>query len=529
MTSRSNKFCEYSALRNESDVEQFFVQPLLNYLGYTPAYLKTKSSLPKETIGKGSSRKTYVPDYLGYTTKRLDKPVLVVDAKHPNEPAEQGVIDAQLYASVLRRRIAEPKPDQFCIGCNGNALIVRHYDSDITLHRLVFDDVQDHNERFSALVLSLSRSALARPSNITVASDFEYRSVMPAELPAMFEACHRSIWKAEKRSPSSAFYEFAKVMFVKIDEDRRLREALANQGMDWTEDRQVPSGLVRFSTRWIDEMSQTTESPLDTILFAELTNKLEDQIARGRKKRIFNQGERIKLSPDTIRDAVEFLEHFDLFSVDEDLNGRLFETFLTATMRGSDLGQFFTPRSVVKFMTQLADLTATRHNMERVLDGCCGSGGFLIEAMASMSAALTNNQSLTARERSMLMKKLRTDSIWGIDAGKDPEMARISRLNMLLHKDGGSRIYFADALDKSLRIDRGLPLPSRLEMEELKRDLLDQKMSFSCILTNPPFSMTYERKKPRELDVLEEYSLAFDQAGKPRTKLKSAVMFLERY
>ena len=41
--------------------------------------------------------------------------------------------------------------------------------------------------------------------------------------------------------------------------------------------------------------------------------------------------------------------------------------------------------------------------------------------------------------------------------------------------------------------------------------------------------MTYERKKPRELDVLEEYSLAFDQAGKPRAKLKSAVMFLERY
>ena len=36
-------------------------------------------------------------------------------------------------------------------------------------------------------------------------------------------------------------------------------------------------------------------------------------------------------------------------------------------------------------------------------------------------------------------------------------------------------------------------------------------------------------KKPRELEVLKDYSLASDQTGKPRAKLKSAVMFLERY
>ncbi len=528
MKSRNNKFCEYRTLRNESDVEQFLVHPLLIFLGYTSSYLKTKTTLPRETIGKGSNRKTYVPDYLGYTTKRLDKPVIVVDAKHPNEPAEQGVLDAQFYASVLRRRIKEPKPGQFCIGCNGNRLLVRHYDSDVTLHSLDFDDLKDGNSRFTDLVSDLSRSTLSRPKKFVAASDFDYRNVEPSELPAVFESCHRAIWKAEKRSPASAFYEFAKVMFVKIDEDRRLRETLDSQGVDWTTGK-IPAKLVRFSTQWIDEMSQTTESPLDTILFAELTKRLEDEIARGSKKRIFDQGERIDLSPDTIRDTVEFLEHLDLFSVDEDLNGRLFETFLTATMRGSTLGQFFTPRSVVKFMVQLADLSATRKNMERVLDGCCGSGGFLIEAMASMSSALMNNESLTTRERSALMKKLRTEKLWGIDAGKDPKMAQIARLNMLLHKDGGSRIYFTDALDKSLRVDRGLPLPSRLEIEELKRDLIDQGLKFSCVLTNPPFAMTYERKKPRESEVLQEYTLSLNQDGRPRAKLKSAVMFLERY
>ena len=44
------------------------------------------------------------------------------------------------------------------------------------------------------------------------------------------------------------------------------------------------------------------------------------------------------------------------------LNGRLFETLLNTTMRGKDLGQYFTPRSVVKLGVKLARLRADREN-----------------------------------------------------------------------------------------------------------------------------------------------------------------------
>jgi type I restriction enzyme M protein len=57
-----------------------------------------------------------------------------------------------------------------------------------------------------------------------------------------------------------------------------------------------------------------------------------------------------------------------MFGIDEDLNGRLFETFLSATMRGRDLGQFFTPRSVVKMMVRVARLRCTPDHQDRVLD-----------------------------------------------------------------------------------------------------------------------------------------------------------------
>ena len=138
---------------------------------------------------------------------------------------------------------------------------------------------------------------------------------------------------------------------------------------------------------------------VDTILFAQLARNLEVQIARGEKKRIFDEGEGIQLAPTTVKDAVSFLEHLDLYTVDEDLNGRLFETFLTATMRGSALGQFFTPRSVVKFMVRLIKLRASKLSMDLVLDGCCGTGGFLIEAMANMTATVIGHRALTKPDK----------------------------------------------------------------------------------------------------------------------------------
>jgi type I restriction enzyme M protein len=525
-TGLKNKYCDFSALRNESDVEQFFLVPLLKDLGYGPDYLQTKVSIEQVKIGKGRKKHPYVPDYLGYANKSKAKPVLIIDAKNPNESAESGVEDAQLYASAVRRQMKPPKPEQYCVGVNGHLLIVKHFDSDTPIQTIKFVDFTDENPAFQQLLRTIGRSSLEalhradRPNNL-----FEFQSVAPVELPAIFEACHRAIWKAEKRSPASAFYEFAKIMYVKIDQDKKVREYL-----DEHADQQIPAGFVpteavHFSTDWIEKQEGASENPINA-MFVDLRKELQVQIDRGDKKQIFDKNEEIDLTPSTIKDVVSFLQHLDLYAVDEDLNGRLFETFLTATMRGEALGQFFTPRSVVKFMVAMARLNVTRDSMDMVLDGCCGTGGFLIQAMADMSGAIASNQALTPREQSALMKKVKTQNLWGIDAGKDPQMARIARLNMLLHKDGGSRIYFADALDKHLRAEKGVHLA---ELDELRREIVTDKTRFSCVLSNPPFSMTYERKKPNEWAILRDYTLAVDDDGKPRSSLRSSVMFLERY
>src|SRR5579884_1268629 len=147
----ANKYCAPSALRNESDVEQFFIAPLLADLGYGPDYVETKTSIREVSVGKGKKKKSYIPDYLAYTVRGRVKPVLIVDAKHPDESAEAGVNDAQLYASVIRRKMAAPKPEQYCLGINGHQVLVKHYDSDVVLHSLSFGDFVDDNPSFIAL------------------------------------------------------------------------------------------------------------------------------------------------------------------------------------------------------------------------------------------------------------------------------------------------------------------------------------------------------------------------------------------
>lgn len=532
MRREKNKYCSLRNLRNESDVEQNFIVRLLDDLEFSEDYRKSKTSIKAEKIGKGKNRRDYRPDYICFLDKAHTKPVLVIDAKSPQIDAENGVLDAQLYTSIMRRELKGAKPDQFCIGSNGLMTIIRHFDSNEDLHRVSFEEFQESNKKFHQLKKTIGRDALKLSLNRVPESE-KWHPIKPEveEIKAVFQKCHKFIWKRESLMPTKAFYEFTKLVFLKLNEDHRIH-AIIDSG------KEILLKDLRFYKGWIEKNDDVSPNPINSILFRRLVEQLEDLIKSKKKKSIFDSNEEIELKPSTIKGVVEMLQDYDLFGIDEDLNGRMFEVFLAAAVRGKNLGAYFTPRAIVKLMVNMADLNITKVGskfaIDSVLDGCCGSGGFLIDAMATMLEQIKSNPLLMS-DADEIREELVTKRLVGIDS--NAEITRIARINMYLHGDGGSRIYQADALDKDLLIEKGELKSSQEERIELKTLLVDKGLKFDVVLTNPPFATPANSKDEHERRILAQYLGDASNRGvscspgKSTLKgvVKSNVLFLARY
>ena len=288
-----------------------------------------------------------------------------------------------------------------------------------------------------------------------------------------------------------------------------------------------------FSLKWIQQHESVSYNPLSDVQFKQFIRSMDADIAKGERKRIFDSDEQIGLKPETIRIVVQELEHTFLLGIDADLNGRLFETFLNATMRGKDLGQFFTPRSLVKLGVELANLQVNAVqpdgavHTDTVLDACCGSGGFLIDVFTDM-VIKAKSLSISDQQKRSIIDDIRKNNIVGIDIGNAPNLSRVARLNMYLHGDGGTRIFHTDALDKEPQADLNSGNQELIsEIAEL-RSIISNSKYFDVVLTNPPFAKKYERKIESKNRILNQYEIGMDGL-KPRKSLKSSLLFFERY
>jgi type I restriction enzyme M protein len=529
-----NLFCQREDLVNEAAVEAFFLSRLLSDLGYSNGQIKTKTSIDSYTVAQGSRRTKYKPDYVLVVG---GLPRCVIDAKAPDESLDEWIEQCSGYCLALNRKFTDRDPVKFFVLSNGIATHVYEWNREEPILTLDFADFEWGNPKYQQLKAQIGSTHIVAQAQTPVSSTphalLDFVRPTPERARQLFSICHKVIWQSEVGSPAFAFMEFVKVMFVKLWADRTLRESQVTKQYfaSGATSIKVPSSAVLFSVPWLENReADGTTNPLDSILFTKLREDIEQSIEFRQKKRLFDKGEHINLRPDTTKEVVRRLQHIDMFGIDEDLNGRLFETFLSATMRGRELGQFFTPRSIVKMMTRLADLHVSRSRQDKVIDGCCGSGGFLIEALTVMRNRIRENASLTIAERRDLLEKVCNESLYGIDYGKDPPLARIARINMYLHGDGGSRIYYADALDKDLDNTREKDPEVVQNVQEL-RTSLEEPILFDVALTNPPFSMIKSRKNDTEREILNQYVLARRNSTgtKLRESLRSSVMFIERY
>ena len=326
------------------------------------------------------------------------------------------------------------------------------------------------------------------------------------EFKKLLFACHNIIRNNDKFSPEMAFDEISKVMFVKINYERH-------------------NGLLTKSGLEQKRKEHQTYSvePFYQVFFNATKEAFKND-------EIFEDTDRFRIREESFFQIIEKLEKHNLAEIFDDVKGLAFEEFLGNTFRG-DLGQFFTPRTVVDFMAEIID----PQESELIADPCCGSGGFLIKSFDLVKDAITdeitgvklkfreqvfdkNFPKLSVEERKERLAKLdkafadlnlelspkfdgktpekqlvyvaeskkesrlyklSNNCIYGTDA--EPRSARTAKMNMIMRGDGHSGVHHHDGL---------------LHINGMLRE------NFDIVLTNPPFGARISRElKISESDI----------------------------
>ena len=464
-----------------------------------------KKQLPALIVSSGSKKTKGEADFLLFGSNGFAK--VVVEAKDPHKTIQEAWGQAASYALSYNKDKLKTERISWLLISNGHITSLFSHDSETPIVTLELSDFASGSPPYASLKTLIKYDTLVEVVNGSI----PFQIITPDKLNVLFAQCHQLIWKREKLAPTDAFFEFCKFIFLKIREDKKRNKAGAK----------LQPYELPMTTAWLNAQMATSSHPIRDILFVQLRDDLESQIHTENKKRIFEPNEIFKLSADTCRELVKKFETINLSSLDEDLNGRMFEVFLNAAVRGRDLGQYFTPRPLVDFMTRIAlyseqDITKP----PKVIDACCGTSGFLIEVMAYLLSRLQNDTRFTANEKLELRNKITNECLFGIEANE--RVSRIARINMYLHGDGGSHIFFGDGLDNKPQIQNDMTDERKKEVKE-HADKIKQK-GFNLVLTNPPFSMSYSVTNTDEERILKQLAIADNSPT-----AKSSVLFLQRY
>jgi type I restriction enzyme M protein len=326
--------------------------------------------------------------------------------------------------------------------------------------------------------------------------------------------CHNIIRNNDKLSPEAAFDEISKILFIKI---RYERDNSNSQVFSLEE--------FKKAKAYDDKYRASTDLPFYQKLFENTKKEFIDDD-------LFDPNETIRIRENSFEAIVKELETYNLSTTSDDVKGIAFEQFLGRTFRG-ELGQFFTPRTIVDFMVEVLD----PQEGEIICDPCCGSGGFLIKAFEYVRTKIEEdihkekekikekyytseyeklsenkkeevdevvnelfnklNQELDINNPKSRLRVLSYECIFGTDA--NPRMSRTAKMNMIMHGDGHGGVHHNDGL---LNVN----------------GIFDNR--FDVILTNPPFGARVEKSlkiteadKYKDADRIAKYKERYDVPG----------------
>jgi type I restriction enzyme M protein len=398
-------------------------------------------------------------------------------------------VDIALWESAAARVSTPSQSPKIVVECKAENIAIHrldYYQGESYARAVGAEILVMHNERQTAIfrVIPGLPGELVQINELPKASDWgdakrieaiknATRAFSRDEFRDLLFRCHSILRDVHKMDPGRAFDTMSKILFIKMYIERT-------------------GTWGTFTTAFLRAREKTrlpTDDPVHVQLFEQTKRFYRDDELFGKDDRLD------EISDETFARVVKELERFNLSATGDDVKGIAFEKFLGDTFRG-DLGQFFTPRTVVDFMIQVLD----PREGQLICDPCSGSGGFLIRAFEHVRTQIevdVQKQKDAARakieaeglsEEKELAKvnqafarlnlelesdnkappsriyRLAHDYIFGTDA--EGRAARTSKMNMIMHGDGHGGIHYHDGL-----LDINGIFPGR----------------FDIVLTNPPF------------------------------------------
>lgn len=335
------------------------------------------------------------PDYVLYS-KESDRPLIVIEAKKKGSRIDAALEQGIGYARAINAPLVFATDGVFC----------KAFHTDANRPPIL------NGEEIDEFI----REALA----LRYLTSYEVNTVSPKvqydrkELIRIFDEANNMLRGEGLRAGIERFGEFANILFLKLisESEQIKRESGVHTYFDiscsWdTIKQQNPSARIEYINKIVYDR-------LNALYGTDIFTPLQISDAS------------------ILKEIMDKLDPLMLTDVDSDVKGDAFEYFLKAsTSTKNDLGEYFTPRHIVKTMVRLVNPQIG----ETVYDPFCGTGGFLIESFRY----IYNNMVRTEKN----LKTLRESTVYGNEI---TNTARITKMNMILAGDGHSNIHKMDSL-----------------------------------------------------------------------------------
>ena len=425
----------------------YFVELVLDYK-YPVEQIALEVTVPRRTPNDWA-------DIVIYEDEAMKKPYLVVECKKDgvteaefDQAIEQAFGNANSLKSKLAIVIAGNRKRAFDVANYGSMERVKNIIADIP-------------ERFGKI-----------PVYKYVKGENDLITISREELIKKLESCHDTVWQGGKLAPTTAFDEVSKLLFCKLKDEKD----------------NVKRGSVYKFQIGTHETHQEVYKRIDEIY----------QKAKMQDAEVFKGN--LNLEADIVYKIVEHIQGICFTKTDLDTKGVAFEKFMEDFFKGK-MGQFFTPRNVVQFVVKMMDIKTDYF----VLDPCCGSGGFLLNALDTIRKEAESEIDSEVEAHST-WHNFAANNLYGIEI--NDQIARVCKMNMIIHDDGHTNVISRSSLDDFNDI--------KTQHKGFKKD------HFDVIITNPPFGAVI-KKNGKEDKYLDKFEL-----GKNKSSQKTEILFIER-